>query len=288
VGNSSQTLADLSEALLDYLTAVGGAEDNGTVEPVVPEDATKKVDNVYSGIGFRFDVGATDDRRVTALMVDIWGLFERVYRYTSQKSRFIAVGGERETANGKAAGSTNVDLYAFTPDEADLYRQFLKEAAGKLWELLVGYSRDLPFKGCLFDEGVSISEQSAEAVGSQTWPADSFVRVDGRIYKALQDVPAGTEITDTDYWKEVSGLYDTLGKVVYFVPADSSELSGNRLVALLHNVEDFLYAFVLWRWYVLAGLRDEAQVWSGTMDAAYSGIKGSLLRRPVLRRAYPF
>jgi hypothetical protein len=219
-------------------------------------------------------------------MVDIARLFRRVYRYTSQKSRFIAVGGERGAGGGVPA-TTNVDLYAFSPDERDLYLQFLKEGAGRIWELLIVHSRDLAFKGLLFDEGVEI----ANFTNSDVWPAGSFVRVDGRIYKALQDVPADTEITDTDYWKAVSGLYDTRGKVVYFMISPVKEDKYNQLLLSLHNIEDFLYAFVLWRWYVLCGLKDEAQVWNVTMEAAYSSVKGSLLmmrREPVLRRAYPF
>jgi hypothetical protein len=290
VGNASRTLGELSDALLSYLEAVEGTEEGGTIAPIGTEgaDVTAKRDDAYSGIGFTFDVGTvTGNRTATALMVDIDGLFKRVCRYTAQKSRFILVNGERITANGGTA-TTNVDLYAFSADERELYLQFLREGSNRLWELLVGYVKDLPFRGYLFDEGVGISEPSA--VGSQQWSADSFVKVGGKIYKALQDVPEGIEITDMEYWKGVSVLYDTLGKVVFFVDA-TDPVRANSLLRVLHNVEDFLYAFVLWRWYVLSGVKEEAQVWNATMDAAYSGVKGALLvmrKEPVLRRAYPF
>jgi hypothetical protein len=278
----------LSDALLVYLTAVESAEGGETIAPIGTEgaDVTAKRDDAYSGIGFTFDVGtAAGKRTATALMVDIDSLFKRVCRYTAQKARFILVNGQRGTENG---ATTNVDLYAFSADERELYLQFLREGSNRLWELLVGYVRDLPFKGYLFDEGVGISEPSA--VGSQQWLVDSFVKVGGKIYKALQEVPAGTEITDTEYWKAVSALYDTLGRVVFFVDT-TDPVKDNSLLRALHNVEDFLYAFVLWRWYVLSGVAAEAQVWNATMDAAYSGVRGALLmmrKEPVLRRAYPF
>jgi hypothetical protein len=290
MSNAFKTLDELSEALLSYLAAV---DDSDNVEPVGTEEAAApkcvpRGNDTYSGIGFTFDVGTVTGRRTaTALMVDIDNLFKRVCRYTAQKSRFILVNGERITANGGTA-TTNVDLYAFSADERELYLQFLREGSNRLWELLVGYVKDLPFKGYLFDEGVEISMQSA--VGSQQWALDSFVKVGGKIYKALQEVPEGTEITDTDYWKEVSALYDTLGRVVFFVDA-TDPVRANSLLRALHNVEDFLYAFVLWRWYVLSGVKEEAQVWNATMDADYSSVKGALAmmrKEPVLRRAYPF
>jgi hypothetical protein len=284
VGNASQTLDELSEALLSYLTAVEEGGQASDVEPA-PTPRAPKDDDTYSGIGFTFDVGTTDGgkRMATALMINIDGLFKRVRRYTAQKARFITVGSGSQQS---AVATTNVDLYAFSEDEHDLYLQFLREGSNRLWELLVGYVKDLPFKGYLFDEGVEISEWSA--VGG--WPADSFVKVDGKIYKALQAVPAGKEITDTEYWKEVSALYDTLGKVVFFVDV-TDPVKANSLLRALHNVEDFLYAFVLWRWYALSGIAAEAQVWNATIDAAYSGVKSGLLtmrKEPVLRRAYPF
>jgi hypothetical protein len=290
-GNAARTLEELSDALLSYLTAV--EEEGGNVESLVPE-VRKKDDDTYSGIGFRFDVGVAGGgkKAVTALLVGIEHLFSRVCRYTAQKARFIAVGGERGTENG---GATNVDLYAFSADERDLYRQFLREGANRLWELLIAYAKDLPFKGYLFDEGVGITnftdlDEFDELGKPVEWPAGSFVRVGGQIYKALEDVPEGVEITDTAYWKAVSGLYGTLGKVVFFVDV-TSPVKSNSLVQVLNNVEDFLYSFVLWRWYVLSGIENEAQVWNVTMDAAYGDVKRSLLRmwqEPVLRRAYPY
>jgi hypothetical protein len=286
----SNVLDELSEALLGYLAAVENSDNVGAIGIDGTAGTGRGVlsNDVYSGIGFTFDVGTTGGKRTaTALMVCIEDLFERVCRYTAQKARFIAVNGQRGTENG---ATTNVDLYAFSADERELYLQFLREGSNRLWELLVGYVKDLPFKGYLFDEGVEISMQPAEAVGSAVWPADSFVKVGGKIYKALQEVPAGVEVTDTEYWEEVSALYDTLGRVVFFIDA-TDPVRANSLLRVLHNVEDFLYAFVLWRWYVLSGVKEETQVWNATMDVAYSGVKGALLvmrKEPVLRRAYLF
>ena len=276
------TLEELSEALLAYLTAVESG--SGVATPVAPERKSKD-DDTYSGFGFSFDVGVAGGgtRAVTALLVDIDGLFGRVCRYTAQKARFIP-GAE----NG---ATTNIDLYAFSADERALYLQFLREGANRLWALLVGYAKGLPFRGYLFDEGVVITnfadlDEFDEKGKPLAWPAGSFVRVGGKIYKALVDVPAGTEITDTDYWKEASALYDTRGRVVFFVDV-TDPVRGNSLVQVLHNVEDFLYDFVLWRWYVLSGIEKVAEVWGATAEAAYGDVKGARRRmrtNPVLRR----
>jgi hypothetical protein len=283
VADVSRTFDELSDALLDYLSAV---EAGGSVSEVVPE--RKPADNdTYSGFGFTFEVGVTGggQHTVTALMIGVKELFQRVCRYTAQKARFIPVAVGREQS-----ATTNVDLYAFSADEQELYRQFLREGANMLWGVVAGYVRDLPLRGYLFDEGVTISEQSADAVGSDEWPAGSFVKVSGAIYKALKDVPEDIEITDTEYWKEVSLLYDTAGRVVFFIDITNA-VKSNSLLRLLKNVEDFLYAFVLWRWYVLCGVTAEAQVWNATMEANYSGVKGALVMMQgdkVLRRACPW
>lgn len=281
VGNAAQTLAELSEALLAYLTAVESG--SGVVTPVAPERKSKD-DDTYSGFGFSFDVGVAGGgtRAVTALLVGIDGLFGRVCRYTAQKARFISVA---VGSGSQQSTTTNVDLYAFSADERALYLQFLREGANRLWTLLAGYAKGLPFRGYLFDEGVGIDEQTADSVYNNTWNKGDFVRVGGKIYKALEDVPENTEITDTDYWQEASALYDTRGAVVFFVDV-TDPVRGNSLVQVLRNVEDFLYGFVLWRWYVLSGVEKEAQVWGATAEAAYGDVKGALLRMrasPTLR-----
>jgi hypothetical protein len=277
VGNAAQTLEELSEALLAYLTAVESG--SGVATPVAPERKSKD-DDTYSGFGFSFDVGVAGGgtRAVTALLVGVDDLFVRVCRYTAQKARFISVA---VGSGSQQSATTNVDLYAFSADERALYLQFLREGANRLWTLLVGYAKGLPFRGYLFDEGVVITnfadlDEFDEEGKPLEWLAGSFVRVGGKIYKALGDVPADTEITDTDYWQEVSALYDTRGKVVFFVDV-TDPVRGNSLVQVLRNVEDFLYGFVLWRWYVLSGIEKEAQVWSATAEAAYDDVKSTLL-----------
>ncbi len=69
-------------------------------------------------------------------------------------------------------------------------------------------------------------------------------------------VPVNTEITNEEYWEQVSELYDTKGKVAYFI---DTELPQNAALNCLQAVENYLYSFVLWRWYTIAGQIDEAQ-----------------------------
>jgi hypothetical protein len=288
------TLEQLTNALADYLSSL---ETVTTVTPVAVE--AKQNEPEFAGEGFSFAIGHNGRQRITAVMVDMERLFERVYRYTSQKSRFISPtpkGGMGSRTAGAIPATTNTDLYTFSPDEKSLYLQFLKEGADKLWALLAAYSKKLPFKGYLFDEGVEISESTM--VNNVTWTAGSFVRVERKIYKAIQDVPVNIEISDTDYWKEVSALYATRGKIVYFIHTNfcesqadyMNEIPWNALLDLLHAVENALYSFVLWRWYTMAGLGDEAAMWYGSFEVAVASVKSASHKRvvPIRRPIHPF
>jgi hypothetical protein len=289
------TLDQLTDALADYLSSLETAT---VVTPIAAE--IKQSEPEYAGEGFNFAISHNGTQRITAVMVDMERLFERVYRYTSQKSRFIvpltSKGGTENRRTGAVPDRTNTDLYTFSPDEKSLYLQFLKEGADKLWALLMAYSKKLPFKGYLFNEGVEISEPTA--VNNITWSAGSFVRVEGKIYKAIQDVPVNIEISDTAYWKEVSALYATRGKVVYFIHTNScesstnymNEMPWNAVLYLLHAIENALYSFVLWRWYTMAGLGEDAAMWYGSFDAAIASAKSASHRRvsPVRRPIHPF
>jgi hypothetical protein len=289
------TLDQLTNALADYLSSLE------TVTMVTPvATAAKQSEPEYAGEGFSFAISHNGEQRITAVMADIERLFERVYRYTSQKSRFISPltpkGGTGNVQTGAVPDRTNTDLYTFSPDEKSLYLQFLKEGADKLWALLMTYSKKLPFKGYLFDEGVEISEPAI--VNNVTWNAGSFVRIDGKIYKAIQNVPVNVEISDTAYWKEVSALYATRGKVVYFIHTNfcesptnyTNDMPWNAMLYLLHAVENALYSFVLWRWYTMAGLGEEAAMWYGSFEVAVASAKSASYRRiyPVRRPIYPF
>lgn len=57
-----------------------------------------------------------------------------------------------------------------------------------------------------------------EWVLGNTYPSGDLVQHDGKLYRALQDVPANTPITDAAYW-EVIGNYASLGEAVSAVAA---------------------------------------------------------------------
>jgi hypothetical protein len=283
--STEAVLNELADALAGYFSASASSGTSaGGAAAAIPPAAHFE----YTGVGFQF----VFDRRqhVTALMTSIDILFLRVWRYTSQKSRFIMQAGSKGGGTaGSVPATTHTDLYTFSPDEQDLYREFLREGADRLREALMVYSKGLPFKGYLFDEGVEISEQPADGVGSLVWPAGSFVRVGGQIYRALEEAPLGTEVTDMAYWEAVSGLYATLGKVVYFISTEAA-LSNNALLDALHSIEHGLYSFVLWRWYNMAGLGEEAAVWYGSFEEQLSLVRKALMRRTgaVRRRVHPW
>jgi hypothetical protein len=279
----SNIVERLRDALVSYIRFLTTTEhEHRPVEEVRPSSED------YSGVGFVWrlhgDWTEFEGRVVVALMSDIDLLFERIGRYTSQKSRFIMTGG------GSVAMDTHTDLYAFTRDEYALYRQFLREGSDRLFGLFSAYNKGVPFRGYLFDEGVDVVTQGSDEVSGSAWPADSFVRVSGVLYRAVQDVPAGISIDDREYWGLASSLYDTRGKIVYFVGGVLDSFPANSLMGVIQSVENYLYSFVLWRWYVLAGLLEEASAWSSSSQMYSGDVRRFLTHRMfgTTRGQYPW
>ncbi|MGV2835728.1 phage tail tip fiber protein, partial [Pseudomonas shirazensis] len=65
----------------------------------------------------------------------------------------------------------------------------------------------------------SLQSQLAEVTGAPDWQAGqaylagSLVKLDGKLYRAKQDVPAGTPVTNATYWEYI-GDYASLGEMV--------------------------------------------------------------------------
>lgn len=65
----------------------------------------------------------------------------------------------------------------------------------------------------------SLQAQLADVVGAPDWDAGqaylagSLVKLDGKLYRAKQDVPAGTPVTDAAFWEYI-GDYASLGEMV--------------------------------------------------------------------------
>ncbi len=65
----------------------------------------------------------------------------------------------------------------------------------------------------------ALGAQVAEIVGAADWSASTsylkgaLVKLDGKLYRALQDVPAGTPVSNATYW-ELLGDYSSLGDMV--------------------------------------------------------------------------
>lgn len=78
-----------------------------------------------------------------------------VFLYSSQKSRFLPL---PEHINEKST----VDAYAFSPDEGRLFTKFCKDACNNVFQILMGYSKRLPFKAFLYDE---VSQVVADTSG---------------------------------------------------------------------------------------------------------------------------
>jgi hypothetical protein len=273
----------LADALFEYISAIMPVMPQ-CVTPISPEKNHQSSEPDFAGLGFTFTTAnANTAQQCTAVMVDIERLFTRVQRYTAQKSRFVSV---QEGKN--AAATTDTDLYRLSADEKELYLQFLREGAHRLWQLFYMHAKALNFRGFLFDEGYDIEDWEAE----NSYSTFTIVRADDKFYQAAYDnVPAGTQLDETQYWREVSVLYDTKGKVVFFVRVMADNpIPSNALLRLLTAVVEYLYAFVLWRWYVLASLPNEAQVWATEVESWRWEVVVALSERSrdVRLRPFPF
>ena len=122
-------MAALTDTLSDYLQAVFAAQAADVTARHTAALQTKHSIE-YAGEQFNFEcVRRGETLACTAAFADIEAIWKRVQRYTAQKARAIAAQTENATT----------DLYAFSPDEYDLYVQFLREAADTLWGYFYPY-----------------------------------------------------------------------------------------------------------------------------------------------------
>ena len=103
-------MAALTDTLSDYLKAVFAAQ---AAEVTARHTAALQTNSIeYAGEQFNFEcVRRGETLACTAAFADIEAIWKRVQRYTAQKARAIAAQTENATT----------DLYAFSPDEYDLY-----------------------------------------------------------------------------------------------------------------------------------------------------------------------
>lgn len=93
----------------------------------------------------------------------------------------------------------------------------------------------------------SLQSQLADITGAPDWDvgqaylSGSLVKLDGKLYRAKQDVPAGTPVTNTTYWEYI-GDYASLGEMVAAlavrldgVETSVEEISG-ELVAMASRI----------------------------------------------------
>ncbi|MDR0618879.1 MAG: hypothetical protein LBG17_03150 [Bacteroidales bacterium] len=276
------TIDNLTSALLGYYQVIDNVQAGSSSNTAGSAEIIAAKDPDYAGVAFTFPrANGFDGSLATAIIIDIDELFTKIDRYTSQKSRFI----KTQTAKDGPA-VTDTDLYRFSPDERELYIQFLKEGADKVFTKTVARSKKLGYKGYLFDEQIPIVDPCDD---SFPYDKGTIVRDNGKYYIAIQDVPPGPDLFEAEYWREtpaeVKPLYETTHKIVYFFEIDNPDkFSQNMLLALLGKIEKALYSFVLWRWYVLAAMYDEAQIWASVFDTTLESIGSQLIIGSSARR----
>lgn len=248
------TTADLGNAIEGLIDLLACKQPEIAIVPEKPKEGNG-LSKAVNSLG-RMAIEAKEDFghftfRYIVFQFDIKAIQTRVHRYTAQKARFLSNEAEGDMVN----------MLALTPDEELTFNEFLEDAVSDIYGALSGYSRRLPFKACLLDEGVDIEVLTTAEVKARTFTKDSYIRVKdtetdpGKIYLALQDVPVNMDITNEDYWKPQPEYIDTKGRVTFAIAEDKGCVPTwdiQTMEIVWDNIKDYLFYSILYQWHSMA------------------------------------
>ena len=264
----------LSEALSGFVALVKEHEPKVAVCPVLPnlEKSGQRLSEALQSIPVKAerrvlvseDKGKENTIGYVVFQYNIADVQTRVHRYTAQKARMLS-----QSAEGDMVG-----LLTLSPDQDLLFMEYLSTAAQNVYNAISAYSRELPFRACVFNEGVDISVMNTKDVEASAWLKGDYVRVkdtpdeQGVIYAALQDVPADTSLENAAYWEKQPEIADTNGRVTFLVCEDKSCPTWDiqTLSRIYDSIYSYLFYAVLAEWYSLAERQNEAA--ANTIKAA--------------------
>ena len=200
--------------------------------------------------------------RYYVMQHDIAALQRRVERYTAQRARMAS-----QSAEGDMSG-----LLTLRREQELTFYELLSCAASGIYATTSGYAAELPFKGCLVNEGVNIAVVEASAFAAADGPTfakGSYVRVVtaeelgaeahqglGRIYLATAEGAHGYS-TLPDYagapeWEAQPEYADTMNRVTLLI-AEQPEGGWNRqeLERMHALIGDYLFYDIVMRWFAL-------------------------------------
>jgi len=132
-----------------------------------------------------------------------------------------------------------------TDDEDVMLRRLLRKAAAEVYSLIVAYGKGIT-GGYIFDPDVELPVEYDAGV---EYNEGELFYVDSQLYMCLVDeTPAGTGYTDTDYFKPVEEYYNTYNKVIFTINYNS-EMDSNMILILDEALEDAIVKHALYNWY---------------------------------------
>ena len=189
---------ELESSVNDLSGAISGAEDRLSADIETVSADVGALDETVSGIQSAVSDLGSD------LLSNVAGLNDAIEDVDSRLT------GRIESVASDIAGLGN--------SISDLYGQ------------VAGLDDDLQGSvSSLNSQLAQLETQIADITGAEDWGpgqaylAGTLVRMEGSLYRAEQDVPAGTPVTDEDYWRKV-GDYASLGEAVASLAIQVSDI----------------------------------------------------------------
>jgi hypothetical protein len=289
----------LQNALWDYLRAVCSAQAAAiAASHAAAIHRHEQCGAEYQGEQFNFITAHNGEQLIcTAAMADIEALFVRAQRYTAQKARAIAARMEGATIHQYAITTDERGMYlqflreaadtlwnCFYPHVKDLkFRGYLFDEGetmpsndngtytiGKIFKANDGNIYkcvQIPYSAATIAANPNVETTTYAAdmalydFNDSYEAGDTFVDAANTALRVKLAIPA-YNYTNGEYFELLSKAVFTKGKVVYFIGInENNPIPANHIEALLGLVCNYLYYFVLWRWYNMWMLPEERDYW---------------------------
>jgi hypothetical protein len=212
---------------------------------------------------------------------DINDIFDAIKMISHFKGKNAMSGQLKISRDQYTMPSARLDDVSITDDEDVILDRLLQKATSKIYGLVAPYGKNI-IGGYLYDQGTLPIAYNPVTVYNES---DVFYVGSQLYYTLFDDTPAGTDPTDTDWFRPVGEEFNTYHKIV-FTLLYNKNMDPSMITALSDHLEDCLVKQVILNWYLLIQEPQMAKL----AQAEYDEVKSEVVRalwyrvRPTRRR----